>query len=338
VTPPDQTSRAIPGGPGGPGDPATGDLPTVTVVVPVHDGAELLRTCVRALLEQDYPAGLVDVLVVDNASTQDIAAALPDDPRVRLLHEPVPGSYRARNAALPHVRGEVVAFTDADCRPHPDWLSRGVAALRSEPDVAMVGGRVDLVFREGHPVTAWEVYEAAHAFPQRDYLAKQQFAVTANVLTWRATLDRVGGFDDRLASRGDAEWGQRVARSGGKQVYAEDAVVDHPARATWKEMCGKTLRVARGRRDVDVSRSRGRRHFLGVAAAHVRLGVVGVARPAAPKELRPTPWATARYVAAYSTARALFVGVNLATGVRPRHTPTGHAPAGSTPTGQEVSR
>jgi GT2 family glycosyltransferase len=199
--------------------------------VPVHDGTALLRTCVQALLAQDYPGDLVEVLVVDNASTEDVAAALPPDPRVRLLHEPVPGSYRARNAALPHVRGEVVAFTDADCRPHPDWITRGVAALRSQPDVAMVGGRVDLVFREGHPVTAWEVYEAAHAFPQRDYLAKQHFAVTANVLTWRTTLDDVGGFDARLASRGDAEWGQRVARSGGKQVYADDAVVDHPARA-----------------------------------------------------------------------------------------------------------
>lgn len=300
-----------------PGPHPAPDLPTVTVVVPVHDGVELLRTCVRALLDQDYPAGLLDVLVVDNASTQDVAAALPDDPRVRLLHEPVPGSYKARNTALPHTTGEVVAFTDADCRPHRDWLTAGVAALRSAPDVAMVGGRVDLTFEQGHPVTAWEVYEAAHAFPQREYLAKQQFAVTANVITWKATLDRVGGFDDRLASRGDAEWGQRVAASGGRQVYAHDAVVDHPARSTWKQMCGKTLRVARGRRDVDVARSRGRRHFLGVAAAHVRLGVVGVARPAAGREFRPTPLATARYVAAYSTARVLFVGVNLATGLRP---------------------
>ncbi|MFD0484865.1 glycosyltransferase [Kineococcus sp. GCM10028916] len=316
MTPPDQTTRD-------PSEPGRlpGGLPRVSVIVPVHDGTALLRTCVQALLAQDYPGDLIEVLVVDNASTEDVAAALPPDPRVRLLHEPVPGSYRARNAALPHVRGEVVAFTDADCRPHPDWITRGVAALRSQPDVAMVGGRVDLVFREGHPVTAWEVYEAAHAFPQRDYLAKQHFAVTANVLTWRTTLEEVGGFDARLASRGDAEWGQRVARSGGKQVYADDAVVDHPARATWKEMCGKTLRVARGRRDVDVSRSRGRRHFLGVAAAHVRLGVVGLARPVAAKEFRPTPAATLRYVAAYSTARVLFVGVNLATGLRPRSGP-----------------
>lgn len=329
MTPPDQTSRD-PSGPGG--------LPRVSVVVPVHDGTALLRLCVQALLAQDYPGELVEVLVVDNASTEDVAAALPADPRVRLLHEPVPGSYRARNAALPHVRGEVVAFTDADCRPHPDWITRGVAALRSRPDVAMVGGRVDLVFREGHPVTAWEVYEAAHAFPQRDYLAKQQFAVTANVLTWRTTLDDVGGFDDRLASRGDAEWGQRVARSGGKQVYADDAVVDHPARATWKEMCGKTLRVARGRRDVDVSRSRGRRHFLGVAAAHVRLGVVGLARPAAGKEFRPTPTATLRYVAAYSTARVLFVGVNLATGLRPRSGPRSVEVPGPVANPQEVGR
>ncbi|WP_432486600.1 glycosyltransferase family 2 protein [Kineococcus sp. SYSU DK018] len=301
-------------------EPATpSPPPTASVVVPVHDGVQDLRRCLSALLRQDYPAGRFRVIVVDNASREDVSAALPDDERFVLLSEPVPGSYRARNRALAEADGEVVAFTDADCTPEPDWLRRGVEALRRTGDhLAMVGGAVELTFPAGRPRTAWELYEAAHAFPQREYLAKQRFAVTANLFTWRSALEEIGPFDASLASRGDAEWGQRLAARGGAQGYAPDAVVHHPARSTWSAMCTKTLRVARGRRDVDLARGRGRRHFLGVAAAHVRLGAVGVVRPPAPAHLLSTRSATARYVAAYSTARALYVAVNLATGVRPR--------------------
>ncbi|WP_337059268.1 glycosyltransferase [Kineococcus sp. G2] len=284
--------------------------PTATVVVPVHDGVDDLRRCLAALRAQDYPAGRFRVLVVDNASREDVSTALPDDERFVLLSEPVPGSYRARNRALEVADGEVLAFTDADCTPEPDWLRRGVEALRRTGEhLAMVGGAVELTFPAGRPRTAWELYEAAHAFPQSEYLAKQRFAVTANLFTWRSAVAEIGPFDASLASRGDAEWGQRLASRGGAQGYAPDAVVHHPARSTWSQMCAKTLRVARGRRDVDLARGRGRRHFAGVAASHARLALAALAHPPVRPGVLNTPADRARYLAAHTTARALFVAV-----------------------------
>ncbi|GAA0297213.1 glycosyltransferase [Kineococcus aurantiacus] len=312
--------------------------PAVAVVVPAHAsgpaGVAELGRCLRALRDQDYP-GPVRVLVVDNASTADLAPALPDDARFALLSEPVPGSYRARNRALAALEDdptagptagpvEVVAFTDADCTPEPDWLTRGVEALRrTGTGVAMVGGAVELTFAGGTPRTAWELYEAAHAFPQQEYLAKQHFAVTANLLTWRSTLAEVGPFDASLTSRGDAEWGQRVRAHGGAQGYAADAVVHHPARSTWPAMVSKTLRVARGRCDVDTARGRGRRHFAGVAAAHVRLAGQAVVRPPVRDGVLTSPGRRARYLLAHTTARVLFVGVNLRSALRSGRPVTG---------------
>ncbi|WP_432570300.1 glycosyltransferase family 2 protein [Kineococcus sp. SYSU DK005] len=292
--------------------------PTVSVVVPVHDGVEDLRRCLAALLAQDYPPERVQVLVVDNASREDVSAALPDDERFLLLSEPVPGSYRARNRALARADGEVVAFTDADCTPEPDWLRRGVEALRRTGEhLAMVGGAVELTFPAGRPRTAWELYEAAHAFPQQRYLAEQNFAVTANLFTWRSALAEVGPFDAALRSRGDAEWGQRLAARGGAQGYAGAAVVHHPARSTWSQMCAKTLRVARGRRDVDLARGLGRRHFAGVAVAHARLAVRALVEPPVREGVLRTPLDRVRYLLAHTTARAVFVGVYLPCAWRP---------------------
>lgn len=249
------------------------DRPTVTVVVPVHNGTDLLRGCLEALRSQTYPAELVRIVVVDNNSTEDVAAAMPNDPRFLLVRESRRGSYAARNTGLLSATGEVIAFTDADCRPHPDWLDRGVRALSAPPRAAMVGGRIRLAFAHGDARTGCELYEERYSFKQDWYLEHRNFAATANVLTWRATLDDVGVFDPSLQSRGDAQWGQRVAAAGGAQRYAGDAVVDHPARASWSELLTKSVRVARGQRDVDLVDDPRWRHFAGVAAAQLRLAL-----------------------------------------------------------------
>ncbi|MEZ0166639.1 glycosyltransferase family 2 protein [Kineococcus sp. LSe6-4] len=284
------------------------DLPTVTVIVPVHNGVDLLRGCLASLRAQTYPAELVDVVVVDNNSTEDVASALPaGDSRFRLLSETRKGSYAARNKGLESATGEVIAFTDADCSPHPDWLERGVAALSAAPRADMVAGAIALRFEHGAARTGPEVYEEQHSFKQDWYLAERKFGATANVLTWRATLDRVGVFDASLQSRGDAQWGQRVAAAGLRQRYAADAVVDHPARASLSEIISKQVRVARGHVDVDLVDDPRIRHFAGVGASHLKLAlstpVTIWRRPPTPDRLR-----TVRYLGVFTAIRAIYVG------------------------------
>lgn len=244
--------------------------PTASVIIPVRNGAELLDRCLAALDHQDY-GGTIEVLVVDNGSTEDLAAVTDRHPGVRLLQEQRPGSYAARNLALTVATGEVLAFTDGDCEPSPGWLREAVTALVEEPVADMVGGRVNVTYAHGDPRSASELFEAVHGFPQERYLEDQQFAVTANMITWRRVVDRVGPFDAALASRGDANWGQRVAESGGLQRFARDAVVFHPARATWPESLEKWRRVARGRvvNDLRAGR-RSWHHFAGLAFGQVR--------------------------------------------------------------------
>jgi glycosyltransferase involved in cell wall biosynthesis len=207
--------------------------PLVTVVVPVRDGAAVLPACLDALAAQvDAPP--FEVVVVDNGSSDATAALARTHPGVdRVVVEQRPGSYAARNAGIAAARGRVLAFTDADCRPHPQWLARGVAAL-ARADV--VGGRVRAVV-SGRPTT-WERYDRAVYLDQERAVRDEGYAATANLLVRAEVFRAVGPFDASLSSSGDLEWGQRATAAGSRPVYAGDAVVDHVARrgarATWR--------------------------------------------------------------------------------------------------------
>ncbi len=245
------------------------ELPSVSVVVPVRDSPEDLRRCVAALLAQDYPEDLLDIVVADNGSARPPQGILPRTPRLQVLSEPRPGSYQARNAALAVARGEVIAFTDADCTPHPTWVRRGVAALDTAPAADAVGGAVHLVFAGGRPRTGAEWYEYLHAFPQEDYV-RRGFSVTANLLTRRTVVDRIGLFDTTLESGGDAEWGRRLVAQGGHLRYAPSAVVDHPARASRREVIVKARRTTTGVAARRLRRPRGRAVLVRMLLGQVR--------------------------------------------------------------------
>jgi GT2 family glycosyltransferase len=200
------------------------------VVVPARNAESTLTALLDALAEQTVAP--VEVIVVDDRSddaTASLAAAHPLHPTV--LTGPGQGSYAARNVGLAAVRAPVVAFTDADCVPAPDWLECALAALQANP--GLVGGRVAQVRREGAGVC--ERYDRATYLDQRELVA-QGFAATANLVVPAETLRRLGGFDAELRSSGDLELGRRARAASVPVGYAPDALVQHAPRTTAREL------------------------------------------------------------------------------------------------------
>ncbi len=226
----------------------TSDYPLVSVIVPVFNDGERLRLCLEALAEQTYPSDRCEIVVVDNGSdaSQGIEAIVASCQQARLAREATPGSYAARNKGLTLAKGEAIAFTDADCIPARDWLERGVARLRSVPDCGMIVGRIEVFFQDPARPTSIELYQSLTAFPQEQHLKEYRGGATANVMTWRHVIERVGPFDSNLKSSGDFEWGNRVYAAGYRQLYADEVVVKHPARSTWEQMRQRTVRAAGG--------------------------------------------------------------------------------------------
>ncbi|HEY7510612.1 MAG TPA: glycosyltransferase [Vicinamibacteria bacterium] len=221
-------------------------LPFVSVIVPVFHDEPALRRCLRALAAQSYPPALYEVVVVDNGGNPQIERIARRFRRVTVVREPAAGAYAARNRGAAVARGEVLAFTDADCIPDRAWLERAVRALDGAPRCGLVAGRIDLFARDPRRPRPSELYETAAAFRQKDYVERWRFGATANLMTRRDVFETVGGFDGRLRSLGDREWGRRVFQAGYDLVYADDAVVRHPARASLFDLWRRAARTAGG--------------------------------------------------------------------------------------------
>jgi glycosyltransferase involved in cell wall biosynthesis len=223
--------------------------PRISVIIPVLNDAPRLACCLAAL-DAANPEEGAEILVVDNGSSDDPSAVVERHPGVRLLREPRRGSYAARNRGVQEARGTILAFTDSDCLPAPDWLKCGADNIQLAEGPVFVGGPVELFARDPGRPTAAELYEAVHAFPQRHYLEALSFSVTANLFVARDVFDRVGSFNDMLQSGGDQEWGVRAHQAGVSPVYASDVLVRHPARHTVGELHRKNRRRSDGDTDL----------------------------------------------------------------------------------------
>jgi glycosyltransferase involved in cell wall biosynthesis len=201
--------------------------PPVSVIVPFY-GSELsrLQRLLDSLARQDY-AGPVELIVVDNNEAPQVPASAI---RGRLLHEPEPGSYVARNAALREATGEIVAFTDSDCVCTPQWLSRGVAELLRDSAFGAVGGGVLPLTAADSGPTLTERYDAFFHMRQAHYVTNMGFAATANCFTRLALFREVGHFDTRFRSGGDRAWCGKVLEAGYRLAYCAEAAVLHDAR------------------------------------------------------------------------------------------------------------
>ncbi len=236
--------------------------PFVSIIIPVFNDSERLSACLSALHNQTYPRDRYEIIVVDNGSKEDPRPAVDPFPLVTLTYEKKTGSYAARNHGIKLAKGEVVAFTDADCLPASDWLETGVATLLATSNCGLVAGKIELSFENPKQPTLVELYDSVTAFHQKKFIEKLRYGATANVFTFRAVLGRVGGFNDSLKSNGDREWGQRVYKAGYQQVYGESTRVAHPARRSFAELFKRTIRITGGHYDFKTRRGYRWKEFL----------------------------------------------------------------------------
>jgi glycosyltransferase involved in cell wall biosynthesis len=216
-------------------------FPFVSVIIPVHNDRARLQICLQALYYQTYPYHRYEVIVVDNNSTEDILLIVQPFPNVQYTTEAKPGNNAARNRGLSITRGEFIAFTDADCIPDREWLAEGVRSLLAHPEAGIIGGQIQF-FCQGDRPTPVEYVDSVCYLQQAVYVQRDRYAAGANLFTRRSVIQHVGGFEERLLNLGDKEWGQRVAAAGFGVMYAERAIVHHPARATLAALLAKARR------------------------------------------------------------------------------------------------
>ena len=176
--------------------------------------------------------------------------------QAKYTYESQPGSYVARNQGISIAKGDILAFTDSDCIPNSEWIEKGVSCLSSTTNCGLVAGRIDLFFKNPEKPTVVELYEIIELnFEQEKNIREQHFGVTANLFTYKHVIEKVGAFNAALKSGGDREWGERVFTAGYKQVYADNALIKHPARHSFSELYKRMARFVGGKYDLMMSQN-----------------------------------------------------------------------------------
>jgi GT2 family glycosyltransferase len=276
----------------------------IAVVVPTHARALRLRWLLDALEQQTLERDRFEVVVVDDASADGgrTAATLERFAgrgrlALRVLRrERSAGPATARNAGWRSTTAPLVAFTDDDCRPAPDWLERLLDAARRHPG-AIVQGATHVDPDELH------VFHAApHARSQQETDPPGPWAQGCNIAYPRELLERVDGFDERFpaAAGEDTDLARRAQEAGAAYVGAPDAIAYHAvvagslvARARDARRWGNLAAVLR--RHPAMRRHLALRLFWRPSHGWLllALGAAAVVRRPGPALLAALPWALA---------------------------------------------
>ena len=117
--------------------------PLFTVLIDTYNYGQFIQEAVDSVLAQDFPMEQVEILVVDDGSTDDTAECLKKyGSKIRYLHKPNGGQASAFNVGFQHAQGEMVALLDADDAWFPEKLRRVHEAFQRNPDAGMVYHRV----------------------------------------------------------------------------------------------------------------------------------------------------------------------------------------------------
>jgi glycosyltransferase involved in cell wall biosynthesis len=204
--------------------------PAISIVIPHLNDAERLGRCLAALAAQDADMARAEIIVVDNGSREPPAGLVAGVPGARLVEEATPGPGPARNRGAALAAAPVLAFTDSDCIPAPDWVATILARFAAEPGTGIIGGDVRVFAADPDRPSPAEAYDLLYAFQQRTHIARRRFSVTANLAVRREVFAAVGPFGGLEVSE-DLDWGQRAAALGHATRFAPEIVVRHPARA-----------------------------------------------------------------------------------------------------------
>ncbi len=174
--------------------------PSVSVIIPALNAEDSIGPCLESLLAQQFPSAALEVIVVDNGSTDgtlDIARGFP----VQVASQPQRGRSRARNLGARLARGSYLGFIDVDCEAPSDWLEKSLAAL-CRPWIGAVQARVQ---KPGFPLVP-EPFTQAHYH--------RPFLDTCAMVTTRAAFADARGFDEELRRTVDMDYSFRLLSCG----------------------------------------------------------------------------------------------------------------------------
>jgi glycosyltransferase involved in cell wall biosynthesis len=203
--------------------------PRVSVVVASYNGGRTLPACLDSLTHLNYPN--YEVILVDDGSTDDTLKIAAHYPSVRTIHHENRGLSAARNTGINAATGEIVAFTDSDCRVDEDWLYYVVGDLL-KTDACAIGGHNFPPPEDDWIAACVAVSPGGPAHVMLDDRTAEHIP-GCNMAFWKWALDEIHGFDSVYRAAGDdVDVCWRLLQRGYQIAFSHSGFVWHYRRNT----------------------------------------------------------------------------------------------------------
>lgn len=214
-----------------------------TIIIPHYNQWSELIDCLNSISRQSITPDQYEVIVVDNHTPgiRELWLTLPmRHNHILIINDSVQNPYTSRNMGVDHARGALLAFLDASCRPHENWLERGLYYFKNGHDC--IAGRYNLILPSSM------IHDRVHGvlYLNNEKNVRKHFGVPAGQLFVAQELFTcLGPFDDNHHSGNDIAWTLRLLDSGGSIFYAGDCIVDYPS-PKFSDLLSKMSKYASG--------------------------------------------------------------------------------------------
>jgi glycosyltransferase involved in cell wall biosynthesis len=256
-------------------------LISFSIIIPTYNRPGQLGSCLGSLERLEFPKSRYEVVVVDDGSNcgmETVIEPYRQTMNITLIEQENSGPGIARNTGVANSRGKFIAFTDDDCKPEPNWLSRFSELLGEDPE-RMYGGRVLNALDKNIYSTASQLlvdylYGYYNIEPEHS-----RFFTSNNMAMARDVFDAVGGFDSNFpgACGEDRELCDHWRYRGYGLSYAPQAVVHHYHELTFWTYCRQHFAYGGGAVRFRMARIRRQQERFKIEPPSFYLGLVGSA-------------------------------------------------------------
>ncbi len=248
-------------------------LPFISIIIPAKNEEKLIQKCISSLHQLNYPKEKIEIIIVDGLSS-DNTASVASEMGAIVISNPKQTVSPGRNIGFEHAKGDLIAFTDADCIVDPAWLSNSIKYFERDSSVACAGGpnltpsdesdfgkAVGFVFDQ--PIFAAGSIHAR----ELDEVKEVTSIPGCNAIYRQSVLAKVMPLDETMLTGDDTLLNRKILDLGGKLLYTPDVIVFHYRRPTPRKLWRQFYRYSIGRLQI------GKKDKRLLNIAHVLIGL-----------------------------------------------------------------
>lgn len=226
------------------------EWPAVTAIVPAYNEEGYVGDCIDSLLQNTYPDDCLEIVVIDDGSTDNTLAEAREreSDRVRVLHKENGGKHSAMNYALETIDSDLVVSVDADSIISPDAIQQLVRTYLWHDEPCAVAGNIKIHYRNSslERIQALEYIVSINMFRRAlDHLGIVQVVPGCLGLFERETVEKIGGFSGETVTE-DFDLTLEILKQGYDIHYSGNAIARTEAPTTLRGLHNQRLRWFRG--------------------------------------------------------------------------------------------